>query len=374
MADSYKMRRARIILKYNNKDISEDIAKNLLNFKWTDNSSKKADSLDIDLENTAGLWHGAWLPAKGATLTASIVQENWDGGKGTQTLPCGTFQIDETTVSAPPSKAQIKAVSVPIKTKARGQKKTHGWNDVRLSQIAGDIANDAGLSLMFDLPDDPHYQSEDQMEETDLAFLQGLCDDAGASLKVSHDKLIIFSEEEYEKKSSVLTLEPENLTHWNLKNKSADVYKSCKVSYHDPETDKDISHEEEADLADLSGEDENGRTLNLNRRCKSLAEAQKLAKNSLRNANKYEVSGTLDAAGDLRVVAGVNIELSGFGAYDGKYAVETVTHTIDGKGGHTMSISIRRGGKKVQKKKKNGGGYLTEAELNAEVERARQNK
>ncbi|MBQ9564308.1 MAG: hypothetical protein IJU98_01860 [Synergistaceae bacterium] len=356
MPDSYKMRRTRIILKYNNKDISEDIAKNLLSFKWTDNSSRKADSLDIDLENTAGLWNGAWLPAKGATLTASIVHENWDGGSGIQTLPCGTFQIDETTVSGPPSKAQIKAVSVPIKTKARGQAKTHGWNDVHLSQIAGDIASDAGLSLMFDLQDDPHYQSEDQMEETDLAFLQGLCDDAGASLKVSHDRLVIFSEEEYEKKSSVLTFEPGNLTKWNMKNKSADVYKSCKVSYHDPETDTDIDYEEDADLADLSGEDDNGRTLTLNRRVKSRAEAQTLAKNSLRNANKYEVSGTLDAPGNLRVVAGVNIELSGFGAYDGKYAVETVTHTINGKGYHTMSISIRRGGNKAQKKKKGGKG------------------
>ena len=174
MADSYKMRRARIILKYNNKDISEDIAKNLLSFKWTDNASGKADSLDIDLENTAGLWNGPWLPAKGATLAASIVQENWNGESGTQTLPCGTFQIDETTVSAPPSKAQIKAVSVPIKTTARGQAKTHGWDDAHLSQIAGDIASDAGLTLLFDLPDDPYYQAEDQSEETDLAFLLGV--------------------------------------------------------------------------------------------------------------------------------------------------------------------------------------------------------
>ena len=45
------------------------------------------------------------------------------------------------------------------------------------------------------------------------------------------------------------------------------------------------------------------------------------------------------------IAAGVNIELTGLGRYSGKYAVETVTHTVDHRGGHVMSLDIRRGGK-----------------------------
>jgi len=67
--------------------------------------------------------------------------------------------------------------------------------------------------------------------------------------------------------------------------------------------------------------------------------------NTLHDANKYEVSGKLDAPGDPRVVAGVNIEVTGLGRYSGKYAVDSVIHTVDGRGGHVMSLDIRRGGK-----------------------------
>lgn len=343
--DGYPARRTHVVLLYNNKDITEDVSRDLISFSWTDKSSKEADDLTIKLHNVHGLWCGDWQAAKGAKLTAEIVHTNWNGEDGENRLPCGTFEIDETTVSGPPSEVAIKGISVPITSKARGQAKTRAWDNVRLSQIASDVAGNAGLDLIFELAKDPLYQREDQLEEADLSFLQGLATEAGASLKVSHDKLILFDEKEYEKKPSVLTLDVSDLTRWSLQNKSSSVYRSCKVKYHDPETDEDIEHEEDADLANLSGEDQNGRTLSLNQRCKNLAEAEELAKNTLHDANKYEVSGKLDAPGDLRVVAGVNIELTGVGRYSGKYVVDTVVHTVDSRGGHVMSLNIRRGGK-----------------------------
>lgn len=346
--DGYPARRASARVVYNNKDITEDISKDLISLTWTDKSSKEADELTIKLHNAHGLWCGDWQPAKGATLTAQITISNWDGESGTEDLPCGTFEIDETTLSGPPSEVDIKAVSVPITSKARGEARTRAWENVRLQRIAGDIAAKAGLSLEWDLLKDPLYQREDQLEETDLGFLQGLAEEAGASLKVSHGKLILFDEKEYEKKPSVLTLHVSDLTRWNLKNKSAHVYGKGKVKYHDPENNEDLEFETDADLADLSGEDRNARTLAVNWRCKDLAEAEEKAENLLHDANKHEISGTIDIPGNLRIVAGINVELTGLGRYSGKYVIETATHSIDGKGGYTTSAQIRRGAKKNQ--------------------------
>jgi phage protein D len=344
--NSYPARRARARLLYNNKDITEDISRDLVSFTWTDKSSKEADDISIKLQNTHGKWSGDWQPAKGAKLMSTIQIENWNGNDGTAELPCGTFEIDETALSWPPAVVDIKAVSVPVTSKARGQAHTRVWNNVELSLIASDIAKRAGLSLMFDLPNDPHYQEEKQIEETDLSFLQGLAEEAGASLKVSHDKLILFDEAEYEKKPSVLTLALTDLISCSLKNKSSGIYKNCKVKYHDPETDEDIEGEADADPADLSGEDANDRTMEVNCRCKSIAEAEDMAKNLLHDANKHEVEGTITMPGDIRIVAGINVALAGLGRYDGKYAVDSVTHTVTK--GYTVSANIRRGGKKSQ--------------------------
>jgi hypothetical protein len=128
-----------------------------------------------------------------------------------------------------------------------------------------------------------------------------------------------------------------------LKNKSSGIYKNCKVKYHDPETDEDIEGEADAGLSDMSGEDENDRTLERNCRCKSIAEAEDMAENLLHDANKHEVEGTITLPGDIRVVAGINVTLTGLGRYDGKYAVDSATHTV--AKGYVVSANIRRGGK-----------------------------
>jgi phage protein D len=332
---------------YNSRDISEDISNDLISLNWTDKASKESDDLAIKLHNAHGLWCGDWQPAKGATLTASICVENWNGNEGMTELPCGIFEIDETALSGPPSVVDIKAISVPVTSKIRGQARTHAWDNVRLSEIAGDIAKQAGLSLVFDLTKDPIYQREDQLEETDLSFLLGLAEEAGASLKVSHGRLILFDEKEYEKKPSAVTLNVTDLVQWQLQNKSSGVYGSCRVKYHDPEMDEDIEYEEEADLADLNDEDRNERVLSLNWRCKDLAEAEEKARNMLHDANKYEVSGSITLPGNMQVVAGINIELTGLGRYSGKYVVESSTHAVSR--GYITTAEIRRGGKKNQK-------------------------
>ena len=336
-------RRAVLRLVYNGVDISADISEDLDSATWTDNSAKTADTLNVVLRNTHGRWIDDWFPSKGAKLSASIEVRDWGAQGNHAVLPCGTFEIDEIEVSGgatTKSIATIKAVSTPVTSALRGAGRTQAWQDIKLSAIAAEMANRSGLKLYYEMPADPQYQYEEQSEETDLNFLQGLCDDAGASLKVTHDRIVVFDQAEKEKEAAVITVTPGMVDSWKFKTKSNKVYSSVKVEYHDPETDEDYSVEVAAEPADLGGEDRNGRTQIVNQRCKSLAEAETLAKNALRGANKSEVTGTITSIGDVRLVAGVNVQISGFGRFDGKYTVETATHKIGG--GYSVTISIRR--------------------------------
>ena len=68
--------------------------------------------------------------------------------------------------------------------------------------------------------------------------------------------------------------------------------------------------------------------------------AQQLAKNKLRKANKHENTGSLTLVGDPRLVAGVTLTLVNFGAFDGKYIVEKARHKVGG--GYTLQIELRK--------------------------------
>lgn len=322
--DSMLASRSRLIMTYNGKDISADISDSLISASWNDKTGKEADEITVELEDTKGQWSGAWLPSKGATITAAMRFINWDWDGQNTVIPWGTFQIDEISLTYP-SKISIKGVSTPITSKLRGQAKTKAWEDIRLSKIASDIASAAGLKLMLDVPKDPLFQREDQMQESDLAFLQGLCTDQGFSLKISAGKLVIFDQEIYEAKAAGFTITPQDITGFTLKTKSAGVHKSCTVSYHDPETNDDLEYTADWDMENLGGEDKNERELRINQKVKSRAEAENLAWKSLRDSNKFEVSGSLISR-DYKLVSGINVMLSGFGRFDGKYFVDNTTH------------------------------------------------
>ena len=82
--------------------------------------------------------------------------------------------------------------------------------------------------------------------------------------------------------------------------------------------------------------------LEINEKVSSTEEAQKLAKKRLRQKNKNEFKASFNLSGDTRLVAGVTVETSGYGAFDGKYIIETATHTISKSGGYKTDISLRK--------------------------------
>ena len=92
---------------------------------------------------------------------------------------------------------------------------------------------------------------------------------------------------------------------------------------------------------DYKENDEKKQCLEISRKVSSYAEAQDLAAKYLRLYNKYELSGQFTFPGDTRLLAGCVVELSEWGAFDGKYVIKKATHKVSNSG-YTTQIELRR--------------------------------
>lgn len=338
-------RRCLVIVTYNGKDISADLQQYLKSVSYTDNMSGEADDLQLTLEDRQGLWQASWMPEKGATLDVSV--KVIDAGTE-QVVRFGLFEIDEITSSGMPSEVCIKAVSVPDNNNLRGVERTRSWEKAELKSIANDIADGAGLELLYDAKDyNPTIDRAEQSEQSDLSFLYKLCADHGLALKICNNQLVIFDEADYEAADAVAQLlKPGNiaadgaktikhLKRYSLSSKVRDVYKACHVKYQEGKDKQKIE-------ATFTAPDKtDGKTLEVNEQVSSIADAERLAKKRLREKNSAEISGSFDIIGCPELAAAAVIQLSGFGVFDGKYILTQVRHEI-GSGGYTTGVDMRR--------------------------------
>ncbi len=340
MPREQKARRAELKVLYNGTDISVAIEQHLTDFSYTDNASGKADDLSITLEDRERRWMGPWFPEKGSLLRATIITVNWGGEGETESLPCGEFEIDEIEVNGPPSQVTIKAVSTFVTKPMRQQQKTQAWEKIRLSGIAGEIANRNGLTLLWDSRLDPPYERRDQVEQSDLQFLQGLCDDYGIALKVVDGKLACYNEADYEAKAPVDAIrfgEP-RLISYRFRHKCRDIYRGAKMQYHDSMKD------EVFEVYIKGGAEGPGSDLVINQKADNAGDARIQAQKKLRDANKRETTASLILMGDIRKAAGNNLTIAGFGEFDGKWFTEKVTHSVSPSGGFKTALEMRTAG------------------------------
>lgn len=347
---------------YNKVDISEALKPYLKSMEYTDMLTGQADDLQLTLEDRDGLWLEAWFPDKGATLTASILTQYWTAPtEAEKELPLGLFEIDEIECSAIPSETKIKAVSVPNNTTLRGEGRTRSWEGYTIQKIAQDIANNAGMQLNFSSKDNPTLERVEQTEQSDLAFLDKLCQDNGLSLKVTDNQIVIFDMADMEAAEPSLifvrptmkgldtsvsidvnsndmnsesTLKRLKPTSWRFTSSVRDVYKSCTVEHSQGKKKAKIS----ATFTDPNKTE--GKMLLVKKDVKSVEEAERMARKELREKNKDEVTGSITCMGDTNLSAGLTVTVKGFGKFDGKYILSQVKHSLGS--GYTCSVDLRR--------------------------------
>ena len=350
--------RLRLLFSESKTDVTEDLMPDLLSFSYTDKENAEADEVTLTLKDPDGKWASKWKPDGGEMVQAFL-------SAGTVLIPgielsCGTFYADTLRVSGSPRVFEMWAVSVPMNKPIRRRLRTRAWEKTTLKAIAVAIAGEAGVGLLFDTQSDPEYDRQDQSKESDLAFLVRLTDEAGFSLKVTDEQLVVFDQAAYEKKAPVetLTLGTSQILSWEFESAQSESYRTCTVSYRDPkQKTKQKAGGYDFNLRPVSGKstnpavmtytatdpdaDPNGQEYALKRRAKSLEEAKRLATAKLRSLNRRRVTGRLSVVGDVMLVAGAVVECRGFGSFDGNFIIEEAVHSLDSSG-HRTDISLRR--------------------------------
>lgn len=274
---------------------------------------------------------------KGTEIHAMVIQKNpYSNGKD-KVLDCGVFEIDSVSYTGPPQKLSIKATSIPYKTELRQTKHSRTWENTTLKNMGAKIAKRSGMKFMYLSDSNPTYKRKEQVNMTDIAFLKKMCKKAGISLKVTSKTIVLFDAADYEKKKEVKKIKAGkgNILSYSFSTKTADTaYSSCHVIYTDPNTKKTIEATYTPENANSDGQ-----KLEIKQKVSSVAEAQELARKSLRAKNKGETTAEFTLVGDVDYVAGITVRVYGYGEFNGKYIVEQATHSITG--GYKVQIKLR---------------------------------
>jgi phage protein D len=303
-------------------------------WSYTDNLSGEADDFELTVEDTKHLWMGKWMPKKGSTVKASIIQTTTKK----KTFVKGLFEIDQIEISGPPSVAAIKGISVPNTSSIRAEGHHQAWEKTTLRKIASDIASRNRMKLVYDVQDTIKYDRTEQSGESDLAVLMTLCDNEGLALKVSSKQLVIFSERSYEERASKATIKRSNPIVLTYKGTSSftGLYRSCKVSFQK----KDMKKTYHVTFTDPHAPSGVKRVLTVQEDVKDETSALRRAKARLRDANKDGQTMELTLYGYQNYYAGMTVTLSEFGHFNGKYIVTTQSASSGEE--TTTTLSLRK--------------------------------
>lgn len=349
------------------KNVTMSLLPYLKQTTFNNSIGNEVDELVLDLADRDDLFIGPWLPERGDKLAVTVTCSDWfkDGDKIEFKCGNGDFEIDSVATKGPPNEVSIKAVST-LNSTIRRELRDKSWEKIYFKELSRQIAEKHNLTLVF-RTEDSFFDRIDQKEQSDLAFLAQTANELDCILKIENNKLIIFDEEDLELQDVTVTIKRSDTKSWDLKTEAHDLYKEVKVHYFNPHEKKKntatISHKRikrgssnkkkptnhpkpkdkystwsYLDQANLKG---GGKTLELRRRFRSLAEAQRYAIAKLRQKNKGETTGEIQLMGNPNLPAGVVIALDGFGWYDGAYLVEKSSHKILSSG-YGTDITIRR--------------------------------
>ena len=140
-------RRAFLSVSIGGHDATSFLEPYLLSFEYSDQAEGKSDEISMELHDRDGKWLAGRLFSKGTGVTASIRCLNWWGPGQNLSLDCGKGTCDEVSVSGPPTKVSIKAVSASLYGPLRDTRHTRAWEAFTLQEgVAGGPS--AAQSLM----------------------------------------------------------------------------------------------------------------------------------------------------------------------------------------------------------------------------------
>lgn len=359
---------------YNNANITKDVSDYLLSLTYTDKHSGESDEVELEMHDKDLLWQNDWWPAKGAKLSVQIMD-------GDLLLDCGSFTIDEheyTTSRSDADKFKIRGMAAVI-TKALRTKNSSAHENKTLKELANTVASKHALTLVGTIAD-ISISRITQFMETDLGFLHRISERYGYTFSIRDSQLIFTSLKDLITKPHVLSVDKSDCVSFSFKTSSNKVTKESTVSYHSPEKQEVITKTvTRAEVKQKINYDYRGVTGGAGTASTSIgsnassagtileedayvddavsnysADNEKLAEimaetrqiQSVLNEEKCEI----ECPGNVLLITGNQVELTGFGRFSGIYYIIESAHSVDRSASYVTKFTANKTGQVETKK------------------------
>ena len=321
-----------VTVKWAGRDVTGDITPFLLELTYTDFLEGESDSVEIVLEDIDHRWAGPWYPQFGDTV------EVWIGYQDGPRLPCGSFEIDEVELSGPPDVMRVKALAAGIRRSVRTSN-GRAYENTTLGDIAATIARRNKLKLAGTI-DKISVRRVTQFAETDLVFLKRLAEEYGYSFAVRAGFLCFFKLSELKAQAPTLVITRQDVTRFQARDKVHGVAAAATVTYHDPRSKSTRTHKtaDQTAKTNARGADE----LKVVARAENAEQAKRKADAALDRQNENQTSMSLTMTGNVKLAAGSNVSLVGFGQFDGKYTITQSRHAFSRGQGYGSEVELKR--------------------------------
>lgn len=330
--EAMKVPAPKVVVTYEGKDITASITPSLIEVNYIDFIEGESDSVELVLEDVDRRWQNAWYPKHGDQVNVQI------GYEDAPLLPCGDFEIDEVELDGPPDVVRIKALAAGVKRSVR-TRNGRAYEDTTLADIAATIARRNKMQLTGKI-EQIKISRVTQVYETDLTFLKRVSEEYGYSFSVRGSKLGFFKRSALKEAKPTLTIDRTDVSSYRFRDKVHGVATSATVSYHDPRakrTRKSKTKDVEAKTNQRSADE-----LKINVRAENDQQAHLKADAALDRANEDQTGASLTMFGNVRLMAGVNLQLTGFGRMDGKYTITQSRHRFSRGTGYGTEVELKR--------------------------------
>jgi hypothetical protein len=322
-------RRVSVSAKYNNVDFSEKTGADIESITYVDSASDNSDSIDITINAQDSKWMKGWMPEKGSSIKPKITGKYWgDNGKGTHTIKCGRFILDDITYNDKPSTLTIGGVAKPSNENFSERERSYVWKNTSIKRIGQTIAERYGLSFTYDADD---YEIEcDEQDDTDSTYFNNLCKNYGLILKIYAKRMFVYDREAYKEKKYVKEYEKNDIIEGTLSYNTtlSGTYTGGDFNYTDSDKNIDIS-------CSIGG---GAHTMSVNRKATSVLDASIQLCADINNANHGTTTLGFSVHGEWKVSAGQVIRLKGYSGLNGDYFVDKITHKYDSSSGFTSAL------------------------------------
>lgn len=324
--------KTRILAEFNNKqsDFSKIIDSRLINLNFSDNTSLKADSLTLSLDDHD---HFLEIPRRGAKLKFYLEYLKIEFFKG-------EFKVVEVSHSSPPDILEISAVSSDFLSSIKNRT-TRSFNNKKLAELIKLFALENNLKLKIsDEFNNIVLPQIDMQDRSVTDLLNEFAQDYNAFLAVKNNTLIFLNKEDCLKSVEQKTINRKNVASYNFSIDEAEQYDNVITYYHDYKSGKKEKVTTKVDYK----EDFNNKNSKVIKRIfdnKELAEKSGLMQARKLKQQSYKLTLNLShPAPDL--IAGQSIKLKNFKKEinEKTWFIDSLNLNLDRSGGLQTSLNL----------------------------------